>query len=81
MLDRPLPEGARNPTRRASQSELMDGGARIPKETQLRLLLIDAGLPRPRTQIVVSDGVRDAFIDMGWDEPKVGFDYDGAAAL
>jgi hypothetical protein len=56
---------------------LMDGGAESPRETRLRLLLIDDGLPPPRTQIRVSDGVREALIDMGYDEPMVGFDYDG----
>jgi AbiEi antitoxin C-terminal domain len=61
---------------RASVS-LMDAGSQSPRETRLRLLLIDAGLPRPRTQIRVSDGYLVAFIDMGWDEPKVGLDYDG----
>jgi hypothetical protein len=56
---------------------LMDGGAESPKETWLRLVLMDGGLPKPRTQIRVSDGVKEAFIDMGYDEPKVGFDYEG----
>jgi len=57
---------------------LMDGGAQSPQETRLRLILIDDGLPPPRTQIRVSDGVNEAFIDMGYDEPRVGFDYEGA---
>ena len=57
---------------------LMDGGAQSPRETWLRLLLIDAGLPPPRTQIRVTDGANTAFIDMGYDEPKVGLDYEGA---
>ena len=56
---------------------LMDGGAESPQETRIRLILIDDGLPAPRTQIRVSDGVNEAFIDMGYDEPMVGFDYDG----
>jgi hypothetical protein len=43
----------------------------------LRLILVDAGLPAPRTQIKVTDGVNVAFIDMGWEEPMVGLDYDG----
>ncbi len=33
----------------------MDAGAQSPKETWLRLLLIDAGFPRPQTQIPVFD--------------------------
>ncbi len=57
--------------------DLMDAGAESPRETWLRLLLIDAGFPRPRTQIRVSDGFREAFLDMGYDEAMIGLDYDG----
>ena len=57
---------------------LMDGGAQSPQETRLRLILIDDGLPPPRTQILVTDGTNRAFIDIGYDEPRVGFDYEGA---
>lgn len=57
---------------------LMDGGAESPQETRVRLILIDDGLPAPRTQIRVTDGVNEAFIDMGYDEPMVGFDYEGS---
>jgi len=56
---------------------LMDSGAQSPRETRLRLWLIDDGLPAPRTQIRVSDGCSEAFLDMGYDEPMVGLDYDG----
>jgi hypothetical protein len=73
----------RHPKARAIRSApnvlaLMDGGAQSPKETWLRLLLIDDGLPPPRTQIRVTDGSNNAFLDMGYDDPKVGLDYDGA---
>jgi hypothetical protein len=57
--------------------DLMDGGAQSPKETWLRLVLIDAAFPRPRTQIRVSDGFNTAIFDMGCDEPMIGMDYDG----
>jgi hypothetical protein len=57
--------------------DLMDAGAQSPRETWLRLLLIDQGYPRPRTQIRVSDGFSEAFIDMGYEQPKIGLDYDG----
>jgi hypothetical protein len=57
---------------------LVDGGAASPKETWLRLLLIDAGFPRPVTQIPVSDGWRPVrILDMGWEELKVAAEYDG----
>lgn len=57
---------------------LVDGGAASPKETWLRLLLIDAGLPVPETQIPLCDhrGLA-AVLDMGWREFRVGADYDG----
>ncbi|WP_319429779.1 DUF559 domain-containing protein [Mycobacterium sp. RTGN5] len=58
---------------------LVDGGAQSPKETWLRLLLIDAGLPRPQTQIPVFDefGQLVAYLDMGWEDIKVAAEYDG----
>jgi hypothetical protein len=52
----------------------MDGGARSPQESLLRLRLIDAGLPPPRTNIVVADEFWEATIAMGWEGPKVGVD-------
>ncbi|MGV0816186.1 hypothetical protein ABQF34_29895 [Mycolicibacterium boenickei] len=60
--------------------DLMDSGGQSPKETWLRLILIDGGLPRPRTQIPVFDGPGDpfAYLDMGWKDIKVAAEYDGA---
>jgi Protein of unknown function (DUF559) len=60
--------------------DLMDGGAESPQETRTRLLLIDAGLPRPTTQIVVYGnfaGRRYVKVDMGYEDFKVGVEYDG----
>jgi hypothetical protein len=59
--------------------EAMDGGAESPQETRTRLVLIDAGLRRPQTQIKVYDlgGYPFARIDMGYQEFKVGIEYDG----
>jgi very-short-patch-repair endonuclease len=51
----------------------MDGGAESPQETRTRLVLVDAGLPRPRTQIWVDEWR----VDMGYDEFKVGVEYEG----
>jgi hypothetical protein len=69
--------GSRGMKRARIALDLMDGGAKSPMETWLRLLAIDARYPRPRTQIRVHDGVSEAFLDMGWDEPMIGLDYDG----
>lgn len=58
---------------------LVDSGSGSPRESYLRLLLIDAGFPRPHTQIPVTDaaGVPVAFLDMGWEDALVAVEYDG----
>lgn len=43
------------------------------RRTRTRLVLVAAGLPRPQTQIVVGDWR----IDMGYEDFKVGVEYDG----
>jgi hypothetical protein len=72
-------KGARNIRALRTAVDLMDGGAQSPKETWLRLLLIDAGYPRPTTQIPVVDesGYEFAFLDMGWDDVMIAVEYDG----
>ncbi|OCB33960.1 hypothetical protein A5675_21425 [Mycobacterium malmoense] len=70
-------KGVRNVRRCRTALSLMDGGAQSPKESWLRLVLIDAGLPRPTTQIRVTDGRLVAYLDMGWEEPMVALEYDG----
>ncbi|HKP44887.1 hypothetical protein [Mycobacterium sp.] len=65
--------GARGMRSLRKALDLADGGAESPKETELRLLLVRDGLPRPVTQIRV--GRRR--VDMGWPEWKVGVEYDG----
>ncbi|OBB58680.1 hypothetical protein A5757_15655 [Mycobacterium sp. 852013-51886_SCH5428379] len=71
--------GARGLRQLETALELVDPGAESPKETWLRLLILRAGLPRPRTQIPVADadGMPFAYLDMGWDEPMVAAEYDG----
>lgn len=71
--------GRRGIDRARASLDLVDAGAQSPKETWLRLVLVRAGLPRPRTQIPVVDefGSAFAFLDMGWDEVKVAVEYDG----
>jgi hypothetical protein len=58
---------------------LVDGGAASPRESRLRLLYIDAGLPRPTTQIPIvgSRGKLVRMADMGWEEFMVVSEYDG----
>jgi hypothetical protein len=71
--------GARGIVQLRRVLELMDGGAESPQETRTRLLLIAAGFPKPQTQIVVVDeyGEFVGRVDMGWEDWKVGVEYDG----
>jgi len=70
--------GARGLRRLAAALELHDRGAASPRETWLRLVLIRAGLPPPRTQIPVrsASGLQ-YYLDMGWEDLKVAVEYDG----
>ncbi|OSC40223.1 DUF559 domain-containing protein [Mycobacterium decipiens] len=70
--------GARGIRRLRAALPLVDAGAASPKETWLRLLLIDADFPAPTTQIPVVDRYRTvAVLDMGWEKFKVAVEYDG----
>jgi hypothetical protein len=71
--------GARGMVQLRRVLELMDGGAESPQETRTRLLLIAAGFPKPQTQILVVDehGAFVGRVDMGWEQWKVGVEYDG----
>lgn len=75
--------GRRWLTRLNSALPLVDGGAESPKETWLRLLFVDAGLPTPTTQFVVrtESGRYVRRIDMVWEKFKVGAEYDGQQHL
>lgn len=70
--------GTRGVRQVAHVLQLHDPGAQSPKETWLRLLLIDAGFPRPRTQIPVRGPTgRRYYLDMGWAELRIAVEYDG----
>ncbi|MCV7257706.1 hypothetical protein H7J72_03580 [Mycobacterium shimoidei] len=69
--------GARGLRQLEMALELVDPGAESPRETYLRLLLIDSGLPRPQTQIPVVTQQTTYYLDMGWDDCMVAVEYDG----
>jgi very-short-patch-repair endonuclease len=71
--------GRRGIKRARRTLELVDGGAQSPKESWLRTVLVQAGLPRPETQIPVRNRFGDAvaYLDMGWPALKVAVEYDG----
>lgn len=57
---------------------LYDPGAQSPQETRLRLLVLQAGFPRPRTQIPVQVAGRvKYYLDMGWEDLMIAVEYDG----
>ncbi|TQR84116.1 hypothetical protein D8S82_23235 [Mycobacterium hodleri] len=67
--------GARGIPQARSALAQMDGGTRCREETRIRLLLLDAGLPPPRTNITLCDGRDSTTIGMGWDEVKLGVSF------
>jgi Protein of unknown function (DUF559) len=71
--------GARGLVQLRQALPLVDGGAESPYETKTRLALVAGGPPRPQSQIgVLTDWGRViARIDMGWEEWKVGVEFDG----
>ena len=70
----------RNAARLRAAVEIADDGAESPGESWTRVRLIDAGLPAPRTQIQLTlPGGRIVRLDMGYDEWRVGVEFDGAA--
>lgn len=56
---------------------LVDLGAESPRETYLRLLLTDVGLPPEQTQIPVPTADVTYYLDMGWPDVMVAAEYDG----
>ena len=54
-------------------------GPESPQESRMRLICHDAGLPRPTVQLPVLDerGRPRRWLDLGWEEAKVGLEYDG----
>jgi Protein of unknown function (DUF559) len=77
LLEKRYP-GARGLRQLRTVLPRVDPGAESPKETWLRLLLVDAGLPVPTTQIPVQENWRlIGLLDMGWEGYQVAVEYDG----
>lgn len=71
--------GGRGVSRARDAIALMDPGGTSPKETWLRLLVIDDGLPKPQSQFRIHNGdyYPLAFLDLAWPEYMVALEYDG----
>jgi very-short-patch-repair endonuclease len=58
--------------------DLADPGAESPQESRTRVRLVLAGIPKPRTQHVITRaGAFLARVDLAWPEWKVAVEYDG----
>lgn len=69
---------SRGAVRRAEALPLLDDGAESPRESELRVLLIRAGLPRPETNVVIRDGWRFvARVDLLYRDARLVLEYDG----
>lgn len=72
-------KGHRNIRRARRALTFVDAGAESPRETWLRLLVVEAGYPSPQTQMPVYGeyGELVAVVDMGWDDVKIALEYEG----
>ncbi|MCZ4067687.1 DUF559 domain-containing protein [Microbacterium sp. NE2HP2] len=69
---------SRGAVRRAEALTLLDDGAESPRESELRVLLVRAGLPRPETNVVIRDGWRFvARVDLLYRDARLVLEYDG----
>jgi len=71
---------ARYISRLPAALELMDGRAESVRESLLRLLVLEAGFPRPVLQYEIRDhaGRFVARVDLAWPDRRIALEYDGA---
>ena len=70
--------GGRGSRRRRLAVDFADDRAESPRESELRVLLIQAGLPRPETNVEIFDGHRFvARVDLLYPEARLIVEYDG----
>jgi hypothetical protein len=73
--------GARNSRRLPQVVRLADPLAESPMETRTRLALVLHGLPPPVSQLAVHHDGHCHFLDLGYEEYRVGIEYDGEEHL
>ncbi len=70
--------GLRHIAKLRCAAELADGGSWSPKESEMRVAMHDAGLPRPELNgLIVEDGLVIGTGDLVWRKYKTIADYDG----
>ena len=70
--------GRRGVVRARRAVELADPRSESPGETLVRLAAIQGGLPRPDAQIEVATASGTFVVDLGWQELRLGVEFDGA---
>ncbi|WP_192809943.1 type IV toxin-antitoxin system AbiEi family antitoxin [Actinomadura rudentiformis] len=78
LAEMAAPSGYRRSKRLSAALDAADRGAASPGESWTRVIVIDAGFPRPRTQVPVR-GPHGAwvYVDLGYEDLRVGLEYDG----
>src|SRR5438067_2002104 len=76
----PADRGTKGIARLQAVADLADGRAESAMESRLRLLLMDAGLPRPESQVAIfdPDGHFVARVDLYFRNARLAVEYDGA---
>lgn len=72
--------GLREVTRLRGLVPLADDRAESPMESRMRWRFVDGGLPAPDLQVAVGDGGRRHRLDTGWEDHRIGAEFDGLAA-
>lgn len=72
-------KGHRNIRDARTALTLVDPGAQSPRETWLRLLVVEAGYPPPQTQLPIQGryGELVGIVDMGWQQIQLALEYEG----
>lgn len=73
----PAARGARGIVAARDLLAMVDAGAATPGESMTRWALLDAGLPRPATQVEVPTRLGCFALDLGWSDHRVGVEFDG----
>ena len=72
--------GLREVTRLRALVSLADERAESPMESRMRWRFVEGGLPAPAVQVTVGDGGRRHRLDTGWEDHRIGAEFDGLVA-
>lgn len=72
-------EGRRGSKLMRDALPILTTGSQSPRESWIKVLIVDAGLPTPEVQVEVLNawGCRIGHCDLGWSALKIGIEYEG----